>query len=136
MINTQPVFILGTGRCGTLQIAELFQKAEETESHHEYLFENVLKSAVLYKMKKIGEDEIEKILKEVFVPAVHLSTKKTWIDSSNALPWIIKPLYELFPNAIFIHLIRDGRKVVSSFFHKFEGIIYDDECVSNLVNWH
>lgn len=135
MTTTLPIFILGTGRCGTLQIAELFQRTNETESHHEYLFERVLKPAVLYKMNKISDKEIENILREVYIPAIYHSTKQKWIDSSNALPWIIEPLHKLFPNAIFIHLIRDGRKVVSSFFNKFKGIIYDDDCVSILINW-
>jgi hypothetical protein len=135
MINTQPIFILGSGRSGTLQIAELFQSTEVVESHHEYLFESMLKPSVLYKMNQISDEDIRSILKEVYVPAIHYSSNEFWVDSSNALPWIVKPLYDLFPNAIFIHLIRDGRKVVSSFFHKFEGIIYDDNCVSILMNW-
>jgi hypothetical protein len=135
MINTQPIFILGTGRCGTLQISELLQSTKVVESHHEYLFENILKPAVLYKMNYICDKDIRSILKEVYTPAIHYSSKKTWIDSSNALPWVVQPLYDLFPNAIFIHIVRDGRKVVSSFFNKFNNIIYDDESVSILMNW-
>jgi hypothetical protein len=135
MITTQPVFILGTGRCGTLQIAELFQGSKDVESHHEYMFESVLKPAVLYKMHQISDKDIRNILQDVYKPAIHYSTKKYWIDCSNALPWIVEPLYYLFPNAIFIHIIRDGRKVVSSFFNKFQGIIYDDNCVSIMMNW-
>ncbi|MEI9930681.1 MAG: sulfotransferase domain-containing protein [Rhizomicrobium sp.] len=38
---------------------------------------------------------------------------------------------ELFPEAKFVHLVRDGRKVASSYFHKLGDECYDDR--SNAV---
>lgn len=135
MNSTIPVFILGSGRSGTFQMVKMLENIEGIEAHHEYLFENILKSAVLYRMDVIDDEEIKNVLKETHVPAVFYSNALVWIDSSNALPWIVKPLYELFPNARFIHLLRDGRKVVSSFYHKFTEVMYDDQCVDIVKNW-
>jgi hypothetical protein len=135
MDKTVPVFILGSGRCGTFQISRLLERVGEIEAHHEYLFENILKSAVLYRMNAIKNEDVKSILTKTHRPAIHYSEKKFWVDSSNALPWIIEPLYEMFPNARFIHLIRDGRKVVSSFYNKFSDVVYDDRCVSIVNEW-
>jgi hypothetical protein len=132
---TVPVFILGSGRSGTFQMMKMFEGINDVDSNHEYLFETVLKPSVLHRMNLISYNEILTLINSTHVPAVHYSKNKIWIDSSNALPWIIKPLYELFPNAKFIHLVRDGRKVVSSFYNKFPNTVYDDDSVKILENW-
>ena len=135
MKNTVPVFILGSGRSGTFQMVKMMEAVNNVEAHHEYLFENVLKPSVLHRMGVLGVDEIKSVLKQTHVPAVHYSKAGIWLDSSNALPWIVRPLYELFPHARFIHLLRDGRKVVSSFYHKFTEVMYDDRCVNIVNDW-
>jgi len=135
MNETIPVFILGSGRSGTFQMVKMLENTGGIQAHHEYLFENILKHAVLYRMAVINNEKIKNVLKQMHVPAVHYSNARVWLDSSNALPWIVKPLYELFPNARFIHLLRDGRKVVSSFYHKFTEVMYDDKCVDIVKNW-
>src|SRR3569832_1837627 len=108
MNSTVPVFILGSGRSGTLQVVKLLENIEGIQANHEYLFEKILKSAVLYRMGVVGDEEIKKLLMETYVPAVYYANTPIWLDSSNALPWIVKPLHELFPNARFIHLLRGG----------------------------
>lgn len=135
MKNTFPVFILGSGRSGTFQMVKMLENITGIEAHHEYLFENILKPAVLYRMQVVNHDEVKQVLAKTHVPAVYYSNAPVWVDSSNALPWIVKPLFELFPNARFIHLIRDGRKVASSFYHKFTEVVYDDECVNVVNQW-
>jgi hypothetical protein len=135
MFGSVPVFILGSGRCGTFQVSKLLGKVDDLESHHEFLFENILKSAVLFRMNAIQSQDVKKLLRTTHEPAVVYTDKKIWVDSSNALPWIVEPLYEMFPDARFIHLIRDGRKVVSSFYNKFSEVLYDDRCVSIVNKW-
>tara|TARA_B100001250_G_C19800530_1_gene790827 strand:+ start:981 stop:1814 length:834 start_codon:yes stop_codon:yes gene_type:complete len=135
MINKNPVFIVSSGRSGTFALVNALKENNELVIHHEFLFELVLKSAVLYKMKLINEDAIEKLLYDSYYSAIYYSRKKIWIDCSNALPWIIKPLFKMFPKAKFIHLIRDGRKVVNSFYNKFESLMYNDDCVIDMLNW-
>ena len=135
MKSTQPVFILGSGRSGTFQIFKLLEGVDGIESHHEYLFENILKTSVMHRMGLVTSENVKSILNSTHGAAIHYSNARYWLDSSNALPWIIQPLYELFPDAYFIHLIRDGRKVVSSFYHKFGNIMYADYDVGVLRNW-
>jgi hypothetical protein len=135
MNSTKPVFILGTGRSGTFQMVKLLESIAGIEAHHEYLFENILKSAVLYRMGLKDKNSVKHLLTTTHVPAVHYSSARIWLDSSNALPWVIEPLYELFPGARFIHLLRDGRKVVSSFYNKFPDVMYDDLSVSIINAW-
>lgn len=135
MKETFPVFILGSGRSGTFQMVKLLENIPGIDAHHEYLFENILKPSVLYRMGVVGDAEIKEVLRQTHAPAIFYAKAGVWVDSSNALPWIVKPLYELFPHARFIHLLRDGRKVVSSFFHKFTEVVYDDPCVNIVNDW-
>ena len=135
MENTKPVFVLGSGRSGTLQMVKLVESLVGIEAHHEYLFENILKTAVLYRMGHIEKTAVKALLTRSHGAAVHYSENLYWLDSSNALPWIVEPLFEIFPNAHFIHLLRDGRKVVSSFYNKFTEVMYDDRCVSIVNDW-
>lgn len=135
MNSTLPIFILGSGRSGTFQMVKLLETINQIEAHHEYLFENLLKPAVLYRMGLEKKDTIKGLLSKNHAAAIHYSKANYWVDSSNALPWIIEPLKELFPSARFIHLLRDGRKVVSSFFNKFDKVMYEDRSVSIVNAW-
>ena len=134
-MKTTPVFILGSGRSGTFSLVQCLKKYDEVEVHHEYLFENILRDAVLYYMKKITDDEIRKRLQETHAAAVFYSRKNIWIDCSNALPWVVTPLHTMFPEAKFIYIIRNGRRVVSSFYHKFSDVMYNDRDVQVLHEW-
>lgn len=133
--HTTPVFILSSGRSGTQMVDKLLKIIPEYESHHEFLCTHVQPLAARYFMGLISRDEVLKALREVYVPAVHYSSAKFFADSSNKLSWLIDPLFELFPGAKFIHLVRDGRKVVSSYFHKLGDEIYDDVSVHIMREW-
>ncbi len=134
-MKTSPIFILGSGRSGTFSLVQSLKTYSEVEVHHEYLFENILRNAVLFYLKRMSLEAIREILTETHVAAVHYSNKRLWIDSSNALPWVTTPLYQLFPEAKFIHITRNGRRVVSSFYHKFSEIMYNDRDVNVLKEW-
>lgn len=133
--KTKPVFILGSGRCGTYQISKLFDTFSNVTSHHEFLFENILETSALYKMNRISNAEVKNLILKTHKNEVLLTNKEIWIDSSNALPWIADIILEIFPDAKFVHLVRDGRKVVSSFYNKFESVMYDKNYVKKLKNW-
>jgi hypothetical protein len=135
MKSTIPVFILGSGRSGTFQMVKLLEAAGSVEAHHEYLFESTLKPAVLHRMGAVDKASVKSLLTTMHKAAVHYSEAAYWVDSSNALPWIVEPLYETFPDARFIHLLRDGRKVVSSFYNKFTEVMYDDRSVGIVNDW-
>ncbi len=129
------IFIASSGRSGTLSLANLISQKNNIEIYHEYLFDVILYNAVKYKMKLISKKAILEVIENTYGLSVFHSDKEIWVDCSNAIPWIIKPLFEIFPNSKFIHLIRDGRKVTSSFYNKFKDIMYSDHAVNCMINW-
>ena len=128
------IFILGSGRCGTYSFYKAFNKLKNIEAHHEFFFEPTLRIAALYQMKKISKNEVKNFLKQNHYFSIKNTKKKIWVDACNSLPWISDVLVEMFPHAKFIHLIRNGKKVVSSFYNKFNNEIYKDEDVKKLYN--
>jgi hypothetical protein len=76
--------------------------------------------------------EVRRVLGMTHAGAVQYSEKAHWGDSSNKLSWLIPELAALFPDAKFVHLVRDGRKVASSYFHKLGAECYDDRSTAIL----
>lgn len=121
--ETTPVFIVSSGRSGTAMMQRLFSCFRQTDMHHEYMASQVQPAAVKYHMGLIGLGEAMHALKATHAAAIYYSDAMFWGDASNKLSWLIPALDVLFPKARFIHLVRDGRKVASSYFHK-----HADEC--------
>jgi len=131
-IKTQPFFIVSSARSGTKMMEKLLGRFENVEMHHEYLCTHVQPLAVRYYMGLISLDKVCDILEGLHGAAIRYSDKELWGDSSNKLSWLIEPLDKLFETAKFIHLVRDGRKVVSSYYHKLNNECYDDKSTSIL----
>ena len=96
------------------------------EMHHEYAVQITQPLAIRRYLGLIGADATQEILRDTFGAAVHYTRGTHWGDSSNKLSWVIPDLAALFPDARFVHLVRDGRKVCSSYFHKLGAENYDD----------
>tara|TARA_B100000686_G_scaffold319641_1_gene370564 strand:- start:835 stop:1668 length:834 start_codon:yes stop_codon:yes gene_type:complete len=135
MIVTKPIFILASGRSGTYSIYKSLKREKRIESHHEFYFEKTLRNSVLYYLKKKKKKELIKFINSKHGLSIKKSNKKYWVDSSNALPWITDVLYENFPNAKFVHLVRNGKKVVSSFYYKLKDIMYNKRDIIKLYNY-
>jgi len=136
-INQKKVyFIIGSGRCGTRTFYKMLAGHEDIEIHHEYLCTYVQPLGVLNYLKVLPKEEILKKLKEIYLPAVIYTPKMIFIDSSNKLIWLIDLLLEIFPQAKFLAVARDGRKVVASFYYKLKDEIYDDRSTKILLNWY
>ncbi len=135
MPDSRPVFIVGTGRCGTRSLYKMLAGTAGVEIHHEYDCTNIQKMAALHYMGEISTDTLKAFLETVYGAALEYTDATLWIDSSNKASWIIRTLHELYPDARFVLLLRDGRKVVSSFFNKLAAEIYDDSSVSKLSGW-
>lgn len=129
------VFILGSGRSGTKMATKLFHGVPHIESHHEYVRDTYQREAALYFMGKISKAQMTEQLRGIYGAAAHYSPATYFIDSSNKLSWVADVLPEAFPEAKFVHLTRDGRKVASSFFHKLGGHVYSDRGVAALQAW-
>jgi hypothetical protein len=74
----------------------------------------------------LDEASVLDVLRLTHASAVHYCSAPMWGDASNKLSWLIPLLDRLFPTARYVHLVRDGRKVASSFFHKLGAECYDD----------
>jgi Sulfotransferase family len=133
--DTVPIFVVGSGRNGTRMIFKLLSGVPDIEVHHEYVCTHIQALAAQYFMQLKSKEEVKQDIRELHGAAIHYSPSRYWIDCSNKLSWIIQPLLELFPQAKFIHLTRDGRKVTGSFFHKLAPEIYDDISVGVMQNW-
>jgi hypothetical protein len=96
------------------------------EMHHEYMVHLVQPLGVRRYMGLADGEAAKKVLSETHLAAVRYCEKPHWGDSSNKLSWLIPDLAALFPQARFVHLVRDGRKVAGSFFRKLADECYDD----------
>ncbi len=104
----------------------------EVEMHHEYMVHAIQPLAARRYMGLIGADETQTVLRQTTGAAIHYCEKAHWGDSSNKLSWLIPDLVALFPHAKFVHLVRDGRKVAGSYFHKLGDECYDDRSTAIL----
>ena len=135
MKSTIPFFIVSSGRSGTKMLEKLLGSYNNVEMYHEYKCKYIQPLAVKYALEIINPNEALSILKKFHGKSIYSSDKEFWGDSSNKLSWLIPVLSQLFPNAKFIHLIRDGRKVVNSFYNKLGNECYDDKSTEILQNW-
>lgn len=133
--ETVPIFVVGSGRSGTRMIFKLLSGLSDIEIYHEYLCTHIQPVAALYYMQQWDKETAKTQIQNLHGAAIHYSKTKYWVDCSNKLSWVIEPLLELFPKAKFIHLVRDGRKVANSYFHKLPNEMYDDESVKIMQRW-
>ena len=133
--ETIPIFVVGSGRSGTRTIFKLLSGIPKIEIYHEYLCTHIQQVSAMYYMQLIDKDEVKQKIKKLHGSAIYYTKAKYWVDCSNKLSWIIEPLFELFPQAKFVNLVRDGRKVASSFFHKLGTEMYDDDSVRIMQDW-
>ncbi|MBL6939861.1 MAG: sulfotransferase [Alphaproteobacteria bacterium] len=125
-LNTKPFFIVSSGRSGTAMLHKALSANTDIEMHHEYAVQITQPTAVRSYLGLINRQKCLQILDETYAAAVRYSDHAHWGDSSNKLSWIIPELAELLPEAKFVHLVRDGRKVAGSYFRKLGDECYDD----------
>ncbi len=100
--------------------------AGNIEMQHEYAVDIVQPLAVRRYLGLASASDARDVLRATHAAAIHYSQAAHWGDSSNKLSWLIPELATLLPQANFVHLVRDGRKVASSYFHKLGAECYDD----------
>jgi hypothetical protein len=133
---TQPFFIVSSGRSGTAMLHKALSAVPGVEMHHEYAVQIAQPLAVKRYLGAVDATETRRALDESFGAAIRQARGSHWGDSSNKLSWLIPDLAALFPDARFVHLVRDGRKVASSYFHKLGDETYDDRSNAALQAWH
>ena len=114
--NVCPCFVLSTGRAGTLLLNRLFLGSSNAYSVHQPKPELIRVSKRAYgEVKSSPEIFIEtfKSAREelVFEAAFH---KKVFIETNNRITFFSPIIREVFPIAIFIHLVRHPGDFVRS----------------------
>ncbi|WP_417793389.1 sulfotransferase [Terasakiella pusilla] len=125
-MQTQPFFIVGCGRSGTQSLGRYFSAFEKAQCEHEYNVLEIQRLGTLYEAGLVSREQALGTLELYYKSAVKYSETPIWGDSSNKLSYFVPLLKELFPQAKFVHVVRDGRKVVSSLFHKLGKEVLDD----------
>lgn len=125
-MSARPFFIVSSGRSGTAMLHKALSAVTGVEMHHEYMVQITQPLAVRRYLGLIDAKETARLIGETYGGAIRYSDARHWGDSSNKLSWLIPDLAAAFPKARFIHLVRDGRKVASSYFHKLGNECYDD----------
>lgn len=106
--------------------------AAGVEMHHEYMVNIVQPLGVRRYLGLAGAEEARTVLSRTHGAGVRYSEAVHWGDSSNKLSWLIPDLAALMPEAKFVHLVRDGRKVAGSYFRKLFAECYDDRSTAIL----
>ena len=125
-MGAQPFFIVSSGRSGTAMLHKALSAVANVEMHHEYAVQITQPLAVRRYQGLAGDTECRDAIAQTYGAAIRYSQAAHWGDSSNKLSWLIPELAAQFPTARFVHLVRDGRKVCSSYFHKLGAECYDD----------
>lgn len=133
--SAAPVFIVSSGNSGARVLEDAFSHCPDVTTHHEYMVNIIQPMAVRYWMHLTDRSEALKVLGATYGAAIKYAETPIWIDASSKASWVIDLLTELFPNARFIHLVRDGREVVSSCFHNLGAECYDDRSMTALAKY-
>ncbi|HEY0302175.1 MAG TPA: sulfotransferase [Rhizomicrobium sp.] len=131
-MSIRPFFIVSSGRSGTAMLHKALSADSSIDMQHEYAVQLTQPLAVRRYLGLCDSREALKTLARTHVAAMAHSGAKHWGDSSNKLSWLIPDLAQLLPNAKFVHLVRDGRKVAGSYFRKLADECYDDRSTAIL----
>ena len=131
-MSAKPFFVVSSGRSGTAMLHKALSAVPAVEMHHEYMVHIVQPLAVRRYLGLIDADEASRVLAQSHAAAAHYSDAAHWGDSSNKLSWLVPELAALLPEAKFVHLVRDGRKVAGSYFRKLGDECYDDRSTAIL----
>jgi hypothetical protein len=133
--TTQAFFVVSSGRSGTAMLHKALSAVPGTDMHHEYMVHIVQPLAVRRYLGMADSAAATRVLAETHAAAVRFSQAAHWGDSSNKLSWLIPELSALLPQAKFVHLVRDGRKVAGSYFRKLGAECYDDRSTAILQDF-
>lgn len=115
MANAQPVFVLSTGRVGTMLLTRLFELEDGLHIEHEALPEMLFAGKTAHN----APDNIE-FSKGAFMAGRYEAIRDCYmqglryVETNNRLTFFAPAMADLFPKAKFIHLLRHPDSFVSS----------------------
>jgi len=114
--NYQPCFVLSTGRCGTKLLTKILNVHPKVQTYHSPDPELIFHSRIAYDnfIKQIPFDKLTvDASRYELIKATYLRNKQ-YVETNNRITFFAFELYKLFPNAKFIHLIRNPESFVRS----------------------
>ena len=114
MAEAEPIFVLSTGRVGTMLLTRLFELEQGLHIEHEALPEMLLAGKTAYDTGDIS------FAKGAFIAGRYEAIRDyklrglRYVETNNRLTFFAPAMAELFPKAKFIHLLRHPDSFVSS----------------------
>lgn len=125
------IFVLSTGRAGTLTLAKILALSNDHLVFHE-------PSPILYGLSKLcysksPQEPFIDVFGEAFIAArkslLNLADEsgKSYIETSPQTTFLARAIHKIIPDAKFIHIVRDPRAVVRSMVRRkwYEGNRFD-----------
>jgi hypothetical protein len=106
------VFVVGTGRSGTMTLADLLSSVPGVTVEHEHE-PKLLAEITEYAEGRLEHERMVELLRSTRAPA-ELGGELISGESHNQLSFVLPALAEACPDARIVWLIRDGRAVVAS----------------------
>lgn len=114
--NVRPCFVLSTGRSGTLLLTKLLELSPHIAVVHQPKPELVRASKLAYEQIKHSPDifrETFKSAREEYVLEA-LMHHQVFVETNNRITFFAPTIRDVFPNAVFIHLVRHPGDFVRS----------------------
>ncbi|MCF8241924.1 MAG: sulfotransferase [Melioribacteraceae bacterium] len=114
--NAAPCFVLSTGRCGTHLLTKLLSRHQKLDVHHTPNPELVYYSNYAYENYNKKSETIEKVFDaaryEYIRDAFLLDLQ--FVETNNRITFFANQISNVYPNAKFIHLVRNPLAFVKS----------------------
>jgi hypothetical protein len=128
--DSDPIFVLSTGRCGTKLLTKLFEISVNGEVHHEPSPRMIYSSRYVYENQNAGINVRKsaflggryELLKDAYIKG------NRYIETNNQITFFADAILDLMPKTKFIHLIRHPGDFVRSGIRRkyYNGHDYDD----------
>jgi len=114
--ESQPCFVLSTGRCGTALLTKIFELHSNIDVHHTPIPELVYYSKFAYESQETLSAKIKILVDAARYDQIRNAflLDKTYIETNNRITFFAYQLKELYPKAKFIHLIRNPINFIKS----------------------
>lgn len=114
--NVRPCFVLSTGRAGTLLLTKLLELSPHVQVAHQPQPELIRASKLAYENIKqqpeVYRETFKSAREELLLDA--LSQNNVFVETNNRITFFAPIIKDVFPNAVFIHLVRHPGSFVRS----------------------
>jgi len=113
----KPIFIIGAARSGTTIVGDILKRhsnvAYWVEPKYIWRYRNASSSTDIRKEEE-ATLEVQKYIRSKFSHYVKQCKKKRFMEKTPSNCFRIPFIYKIFPDGLFLHIIRDGRDVAFS----------------------